>query len=140
MVEYTTNYLDPETGYPRWLPIHEKPPLKARGDKPFLKKGDLVQWPGAPGLLGRWFDEKTVGTVLEARWCLADWMRHEGREVHYYPEAVILWNDGDTSNTSQACLVKITEDNNERQGKETSQRVRRRRGEAKVPGSSEKVK
>lgn len=139
MTEYTTNYLDPETGCPRWLPINEKPPLKTRGGKPFLKKGDLVQWQKDPSARGRWFDEKTVGTVLEARWCLADWMRSEGKEVDYYPEAVILWNDGDTSNTSQNCLVKITEKNNERQKKETGPGLRRQRRKTKVTGGAEKV-
>lgn len=139
MTEYTTNYLDPETGCPRWLAIHEKPPLKARGDKPFLKPGDLVQWQKDPSVRGRWFDEKIVGTVLEARWCLADWMRNEGKEVEYYAEAVILWNDGETSNTSQGCLVKITEKNDERQGKETGQGLRRQRRKAKVTSGTEKM-
>jgi hypothetical protein len=121
------------------LPINEKPPLKTRGGKPFLKKGDLVQWQKYPSI-ARCPDEKIVGTVLEVRWCLADWMRSEGKEVDYYPEAVILWNDGDTSNTSQNCLVKITEKNNERQRKETCPGLRRQRRKTKITGGTEKVK
>lgn len=108
---YTKNYLDSITGLPRWLPIEEKTPVPNRGE-PHLIPGNLVTW--ADHLFettsAKYYHNKRVGTVLECRWCLADWMRTEGKEVDYFPEAVVLWNDGETTNTSQACLIKISED------------------------------
>lgn len=50
---------------------------------------------------------KHVGLVLMTRWVLADWDRFDKKEPKVFPEALILWGDGETTNTSQSCLKVI---------------------------------
>lgn len=139
---YTYNYYDPVTGYLRYVRIDEKPPARTR-EKSTLLAGDLVVWKPDVGTdFNRrpYYMNKVIGTVVESRWTLMDWdaSPHERTRENseYYPEAVVMWNDGETTNTSQNCLDKVTEDTHERQ--ETHKRLRRLRGEAKIPGRAKK--
>lgn len=60
---------------------------------------------------------KWTGVVLLTRWVWADWADRDialGRagckklkKRMIYPEALILWEDNDTTNTSQSCLKKL---------------------------------
>lgn len=93
----------------RW-PIASPPPEWERSDEPTVKPGDLVAFKVHPddGLAEGWYTpiwrNKRIGLVLMTRWVLADWMRHDKKEPKLYPEALILWGDGETTNTSQSCL------------------------------------
>lgn len=91
-------------------PIDDPPEDWERSCEPTLKPGDLVGWvrhPDAdlsPGWYTPIWRDKHVGLVLMTRWVLADWMRHDKEDPKLYPEALILWGDGETTNTSQSCL------------------------------------
>lgn len=94
-------------------PIDDPPSNFHRRDEPTLNPGDLVGWVKHPDadLKEGWYTpmwrDKHNGLVLMTRWVVADWLSHEGKEPDLFPEALILWNDGDTTNTSQACLQKL---------------------------------
>ena len=91
-------------------PIEEPPPLFQRSCDPTLRPGDLVCWVEHPDakLKDGWYTpiwrDKHVGLVLMTRWVLADWDKFDKKEPKIYPEALILWGDGETTNTSQSCL------------------------------------
>jgi len=91
-------------------PIDAPTPLFQRSGDPTLKPGDLVGWVEHPDakLKNGWYTpmwkDKHTGLVLMTRWVLADWMRWDRKEPTLYPEALILWGDGGTTNTSHACL------------------------------------
>jgi hypothetical protein len=90
-------------------PIAEPPDSWKRSDEPTLKPGDLVGWVKHPDadLREGWYtpvwQSKHVGFVLMTRWVLPE-MHHDEKEPELYPEALILWGDGDTTNTSHQCL------------------------------------
>lgn len=106
---YSHNYTV-AAGHPRWVAIDEIPPLEF-GAQPLLSPGDLVVWAnlGDCKREGNWYHSKSVGTVLETRWCLADWMQLEGKAMTYFAEAVVTWCDGDITYTAQACLRNAAE-------------------------------
>ena len=91
-------------------PIEEPPSLFQRSCDPTLRPGDLVGWVEHPDakLKDGWYTpiwcDKHVGFVLMTRWVLADWDKFDKKEPKIYPEALILWGDGGTTNTSQSCL------------------------------------
>lgn len=91
-------------------PIGEPPSEWKRADEPTVKPGDLVGWKKHPDadLKPGWYTpvwrDKHIGLVLMTRWVLADWDKFYKGEPKIYPEALILWGDGGTTNTSQACL------------------------------------
>jgi hypothetical protein len=91
-------------------PIGEPPSDWERSDDPTLKPGDLVGWKVHPdaGLSPGWytpaFRDKHIGLVLMTRWVLADWVRFDKKDPKIFPEALVLWGDGDTTNTNQSCL------------------------------------
>lgn len=91
-------------------PIAEPPDRWERGCEPTLKPGDLVGWVKHPDsdLREGWYTpawrDKHVGLVLMTRWVLADWLNYDRKDLKLYPEALILWGDGDTTNTSHQCL------------------------------------
>lgn len=91
-------------------PISEPPGEWFRADEPTIKPGDLVSWKKhpdadlAPGWFTPAFRNKHVGLVLMTRWVLADWDRIDKKEPKIFPEALVLWGDGETTNTSQSCL------------------------------------
>ena len=142
---YSENYLDYKTGYPRYVRINEAPPAKIFSPSTLLA-GDLVVWKPQirNDVRGRHYASKIVGTVVESRWSLRDWdepgIERTRESSEYYPEAVVMWCDGETTNTSQDCLDKVMEDSDERQGEETNQGLRRQRRKTKVTGGTEKVK
>lgn len=81
---------------PRVVPIDALPPLETR-ETPTIQAGDLVRWrirrssnPAYYSPLGH----DARGLVLETRWSLCDYPYGSTVEHHYYPEAVIMWNDG----------------------------------------------
>ena len=96
-------------------PIDTPSPLFQRSCEPTLQPGDLISWMKHPdaGLMDGWYTprwrDKHVGLVLMTRWVLADWLAHEGKEMKIFPEALILWGDGETTNTSQS-LLKVLND------------------------------
>ena len=91
-------------------PIDDPPLEQERSCEPTLKPGDLVGWVEHPDakLKDGWYTpiwrDKHVGLVLMTRWVLADWIRHDKKEPKLFPEALILWGDGGTTNTSHPCL------------------------------------
>ncbi len=94
-------------------PISSPPPGWERSCEPTLKPGDLICWTRHPDadLKEGWYTpmwrNKHVGLVLMTRWVLADWDRFDKKEPKVFPEALILWGDGETTNTSQPCLKVI---------------------------------
>ena len=85
--------------YRRNWPI-DLPPLDefdALGE-PSLHPGDLVTW-SRTGITG-----KNVGLVLMTRWTLGDWLFDKGVTPRIIPEAQVMWNDGETTNTSHPSL------------------------------------
>ena len=94
-------------------PIDAPPPERARSCEPTLKSGDLVEWIQHPdaSLKDGWYTpmwkDKHVGLVLLTRWILADWVRWDRKQPKLYPEALVLWGDGGTTNTSQSLLRVI---------------------------------
>jgi hypothetical protein len=94
-------------------PIDDPPPGREMSSKPKLKSGDLVEWVQHPdsSLKDGWYTpmwkDKHVGLVLLTRWVLSDWVRWDRKQPKLYPEALILWGDGGTTNTSQSLLRAI---------------------------------
>ena len=91
-------------------PIDDPPLEQERSCEPTLKPGDLVGWVEHPDakLKDGWYTpiwrDKHVGLVLMTRWVLADWDKFDKKEPKLFPEALILWGDGGTTNTSHPCL------------------------------------
>lgn len=94
-------------------PISSPPPGWERSCEPTLKPGDLIGWVRHPDadLEDGWYTpmwrNKHVGLVLMTRWVLADWDRFDKKEPKVFPEALVLWGDDETTNTSQSCLKVI---------------------------------
>jgi hypothetical protein len=97
------NYWCPEYGANRYYPINVKPPLPTRG-RPTLKPGDIVKWKTEPW----WTHKDVVGTVIRTRWTLMDWATDflvaNGK---FYPEAQILWCNGETTNTHHLAVKRM---------------------------------
>lgn len=96
-------------------PIDAPPPNVQRSCEPTLKPGDLVGWVEHPDakLKDGWYTpmwkDKHTGLVLLTRWALADWAHHDKKDPKLYPEALILWGDGETTNTSHPCLKVLND-------------------------------
>lgn len=112
-------YYDRDTNYRhacinrRYWPIDEPDTGYAMRGAPSVLPGDIVTWDRHPDdtqgdriYYSPFYVNKTVGLVLLTRWTLMDWADYEEREK-LYPEALILWEDGDTTNTSHACLKRL---------------------------------
>lgn len=97
----------------RQWPIGEPSTLYECVGVPSLVPGQLIQWVKHPNadMESGWhvphYERKHVGLVLKTRWVLADWMRYDKKEPKLYPEALILWADGETTNTSHEGLRAI---------------------------------
>lgn len=78
-----------------------------------LSPGQLVQWDRHPNadMEAGWhvphYTNKHLGLVLKTRWVLANRGRYDKKEPKLYPEALILWGDGETTNTSHEALRAI---------------------------------
>jgi len=96
-------------------PIDAPPPDVQRSCEPSLKPGDLVGWVEHPDsrLADGWYTpiwkDKHTGLVLLTRWALTDWAHHDKKDPKLYPEALILWGDGGTTNTSHPCLKVLND-------------------------------
>lgn len=96
-------------------PIDAPPPDVQRSCEPNLRPGDLVGWVEHPDsrLADGWYTpmwkDKHTGLVLLTRWVLADWAHHDKKDPKLYPEALILWGDGGTTNTSHPCLKVLND-------------------------------
>jgi hypothetical protein len=103
-------YEDPSSPYCRFWPIDEKPPFKTF-DEPSILLGEVVLWkehPDAnlkPGWYTPFWKNKHMGLVIGTRWVKVDW--DQSRDFYCVPEAVVRWNDGETTNTSQSLLRSI---------------------------------
>ena len=128
------NYIEYITQQPRWVAMDQQPPLTSRG-APHLNVGDLVTWNTSIAHVLT----QVVGTVLEVRWCLADWMILDEKEIDYFPEAVVMWNDGATTNTSQNCLTKNEETTMSKE-KKVPREFDDQEGRIQSPASREKQK
>ena len=74
---------------------------------PSLRAGDLVSWEKHPDDgygKSRMFENKRTGIVIATRWVLCDWMKPKKESLSLLPEALILWEDGETTNTTHGCL------------------------------------
>jgi hypothetical protein len=97
----------------RHWPIQAPTELYEHASAASLSPGQLVQWVMHPNadMEAGWnvplYTNKCVGLVIKTRWVLADWMRHDKKEPKLYPEALILWADGETTNTSHGALCAI---------------------------------
>ena len=78
-----------------------------------MMPGQLVQWvkhpdtDAEPGWYTPHYVNKHVGIVLKTRWTLADWLSYENKDPTIYPEALILWADGETTNTSHSAICDL---------------------------------
>jgi len=94
-------------------PIHDPPGIYEISEQPIVTPGQLVEWikhPDAdakPGWYTPHYVNKHVGLILKTRWVLADWMRYDKKEPKLYPEALILWGDGEMTNTSHGAVRAI---------------------------------
>lgn len=98
-----------DSRYRRFWPI-ESPGNHPQRSKPRVVPGDIVHWNKTDRT--HWSEaemRKTTGLVLMVRWCLADWIYNPNKKTELMPEALVLWNDGETTNTSHECLVKLDE-------------------------------
>lgn len=93
---------------PRILPISETPPVKYKPEKDAvkIKLGDLVVWKDIKkDSSDDWFyKDRKCGIVLDVRWALCDWIRIPEDSIEYYAEAVVLWDNRDTTQTSVEAL------------------------------------
>lgn len=97
-----------DSRYRRYWPIESPGDFKIR-HVPTVSPGDIVKWkPEVPG--SQLFETKTLGLVLASRWCRADWISN--REEFLIPEAFILWNDGDTTNSEHGSLILFDSEEN----------------------------
>lgn len=72
-----------------------------------MRAGDLVSWEKHPDDgygKSRMFENKRTGIVIATRWVLCDWMKPKKESLSLLPEALILWEDGETTNTTHGCL------------------------------------
>lgn len=103
-------YEDPKSPYCRFWSIDQKPPFKTFED-PSIFTGEVVVWKEhpdaklAPGWFTPMWRNKLVGLVIGTRWVKVDW--DQSKEFYCVPEAIIRWNDGETTNTSQSLLRNI---------------------------------
>lgn len=80
--------------------------------KPLFSVGNLVRLCKEEGVgQSPWRATKKAGLILETSWAVVDWhtRNDHGEEPFCAVECRILWNDGDTSYTAQACLEMIDE-------------------------------
>lgn len=98
----------------RHWPINEPDMTLTCHGAPSIEPGDVVVWKQHPDdtedtsrvFYSPFYMNKTVGLVLLTRWTRMDWGTEE--EVNtLYPEALVLWEDGDTTNTSHPCLERL---------------------------------
>ena len=107
-----TELLSPYHERRNW-PISDPPACYDIRSQPTITPGQLVQWIRHPDtdLKPGWFTphyvNKHFGIVLKTRWVLDDWVRYDNKEPALYPEALILWADGDTTNTSHGALCAV---------------------------------
>lgn len=101
----------------RHWPIDEPDRSYRLVEVPTVAPGDLVRWQTHPDegvkqsartLYSPFYVNKTVGLILLTRWTRMDW-GNEAEAQNVYPEALVLWEDGDTTNTSHACLTRLGE-------------------------------
>ena len=94
---------------PRWVRTSETPPLETRG-KHTVAPGDLVVWNVRAGQDPHYYSprlgSRACGIVLETRWSIIDWDGDEN--LRYEPEASIMWNDGQVTNSHQSTVRKVT--------------------------------
>lgn len=104
-------YEDDQFGYPRRVRMGEKLRLPHRGE-PKLKIGDLVVWYKNDSWFAQRFGHNPVGLVLDSRWMLMDWDNKgcttDTIKWSYAPEAVILWSNGELTNSSQSAVRKLS--------------------------------
>jgi hypothetical protein len=99
-------------GYPRKIQIDKCPPLETAERKPNIRVGDLVAWDLSSGPRNMWwtarFGINPTGIVLDTRWSLADWnstgVTNNIKDWKYFPEACVLWCNGELTNTSFGAL------------------------------------
>jgi hypothetical protein len=94
---------------PRWVRVDEVPPLETHGVHS-VSPGDLVVWNVRNDTNPRYYSprlgERACGIVLETRWSIVDWSASGTH--HYAPEAAIMWNDGQFTNSHQSTIRKVT--------------------------------
>ena len=108
-------------------PIEEDPGLISTIEVS-VSPGDLVTWIDHPdndmgkgkmlALRSLYFQNKTVGVVLRTRWRVYPVSSYSnlsdegaGRPTeNVYPEALVLWEDGGTTDTSHAMLKQLEEE------------------------------
>lgn len=94
---------------PRVVPIDVSPPFQTR-ETPTICTGDLVKWrirrTSNPAYYSR-LGHDARGLVLETRWSLCDYPYGDKIEYYYYPEAVIMWNDGEVTCSHHATVRKV---------------------------------
>jgi hypothetical protein len=92
--------------YRRFWPIDSPPRDEFEVTaEPSINPGDLVVWgDDTESSLFRGLDRKRIGIVLMSRWVLADWIYVENQAPKIMPECLVLWDDGEKTNTSHVCL------------------------------------
>ena len=94
-------------------PINDPPSIYQKSGEPTVMPGQLVQWvkhpdtDAEPGWYTPHYVNKHVGIVLKTRWTLADWVPYDNKDPTIYPEALILWADGETTNTSHSAICDL---------------------------------
>lgn len=97
-------------GHPKLIPIEGVTPLPVRY-KPIVFPGELVRWSVPQGFDPYYYSmslgPRARGLVIETRWTLVDWYDMKEEDFHYCPESVVLWNDGQVTQSHHAAL-KLT--------------------------------
>jgi len=113
--------LDEGVNLPRHLAINDRRYQKYKNQKVVsLRVGDLVSWlwthtASAYFTNTLFYKCKTIGLIVDTRWTLIDYHDASMNLSYFYlKEAVILWEDGETTNSSQDSLNLIKRGRNGR--------------------------